>query len=41
MGAVLLGGRDRRSPCVPFTLVGLRANRPGPGECLPPGPGED
>lgn len=40
LGAMLLGGRDRRSPFVRFMLlVCVLAGRP-PGEYLPPGPGE-
>ena len=40
LGAVLLGGRERRSPFVRFMLlVCVLTGRP-PGEYLPPGPGE-
>ena len=40
LGAVLLGGADRRSPFVRFMLlVCVLTGRP-PGEYLPPGPGE-
>ena len=40
LGAVLLGGRERRSPFMRFMLlVCVLTGRP-PGEYLPPGPGE-
>ena len=40
LGAVLLGGRDHRSPFVRFMLlVCVLTGRP-PGDYLPPGPGE-
>ena len=40
LGAVLLGGSDRRSPFTRFMLLACVLTGRPPGEYLPPGPGE-